>query len=131
LSNPDQSEPVSSVPEVVLADPISELPVLDFTPAPSTGVVPEELIAAEPEAESLQPVQESATTQGETKEVNEQPDVDPMQSDPEVTDGVSLVQFESGSEEQSERPDWLIFALAIAFAAALVAGVIGYRLIGK
>jgi hypothetical protein len=119
------------VPEVVLADPISELPVLDSTPPPSTGIVPEELITPEPEAESLQLVQEPATTQGETKEVNEQPDVDPMKSDPEVTDGVSLVQFDSGSEAQSERPGWLIFALAMALAAALVAGVIGYRLIGK
>ena len=130
-SDPDQREPVSSVPEVVLADPISEVPVLDSTPPPSTGIVPEELITPEPEAESLQLVQEPATTQGETKEVNEQPDVDPILSDPEVTDGVSLVQFDSGPEEQSERPDWLIFVLAIAFAAALVAGIIGYRLIGK
>jgi hypothetical protein len=146
-SNFDQSDPVISAPEVVVVEPIAEAPVLDSNPAPSTGAVPKELTAPESEAESVEPVQEPATTQAATKEIieqtselseieqqgpsAEQPDVDPIQLDPEVTDGVSLVQFESGSEEQSERPDWLIFALAIAFAAALVAGVIGYRLIGK
>jgi hypothetical protein len=146
-SNVDQSDPVSSVPEVVVVEPIAEAPVLDSNPAPSRGNIPQELTTPEAVAESLQPVQEPATTQAETKEVIEQaselseieqpgtsveqPGVDPIQLEPEVTDGVSLVQFGSGSEGESERPGWLVFVLVIAFAAALVAGVIGYRLIGK
>jgi hypothetical protein len=132
---------------VVVLEPIVETPVLAPTPQPSPGTDRDALVPPDPEAESLQPIQEPATTQAETKEVIDpvselsqieqpapsiqQPDVDPVQSDLEVTDAVSLAQFDSGSEAQSERPGWLIFALAIAFAAALVAGVIGYRLIGK
>ena len=143
----DQSEPVSSAPEVVALEPIVETPVLAPEPQPSPETDRDDLVPPEPEAESLQPVEEPATAQVETDEVVEQatelseierpgttveqPNVDPIQSNSEVTDGVSLVQFGSGSEDQSERPGWLVFVLIVAFAAALVAGIIGYRLIGK
>jgi hypothetical protein len=146
-SDPDQSEPVSSAPEVVALEPIVETPVLAPEPQPSPETDRDDLVPPEPKAESLQPVEEPATTQVETDEVVEQatelseierpgtaveqPNVDPIQSNSEVTDGVSLVQFGSGSEDQSERPGWLVFVLIVAFAGALVAGIIGYRLIGK